>query len=71
MKCSDYYDEIFGRVNSDGNVMLLYVEAGESVTMLDTKIHPVGSEFSCRYEHPEGLVLSRLDAESLGVEIEE
>lgn len=63
--------EMFGRINNVGNVDVLYVESGEVVTRIDANVYPVGSELSARYEHAEGVVLSRDDAEKIGLEIEQ
>lgn len=62
---------IFGRLNDDGNVMVLYTEDGVAVTSLDANVYPVGSNLSARYEHVDGIVLSREDADQLGIEIED
>ena len=62
--------EIFGRVNAEGNVVILYTESGEAVTRLDSGLHPVGSSVSTRYEHPQGIILSRYDAETAEINIE-
>ena len=64
-------NEIFGSLDSDGNVIILYADSGEAVTRIDANVYPVGSSISARYEHPEGIVLTRQDADSLGIEIEE
>ena len=64
-------DNIFGRVNNRGHISLHYASDGGAVTRLDVVgIYPVGSNFGCRYEHPEGIVLTVEDAEKLGIEIE-
>lgn len=63
-------NEIFGRVNENGNVAILYAESGEAVTRLDASVYPVGSNLSARYEHPSGIILSREDANKLGLQIE-
>lgn len=63
--------EMFGRINNVGNVDVLYVESGEVVTRIDANVYPVGSELSARYEHAEGIALSRDDAEKIGLEIEQ
>ena len=63
--------EMLGRINNVGNVDVLYVESGEVVTRIDANVYPVGSELSARYEHAEGIVLSRDDAEKIGLEIEQ
>lgn len=61
---------VFGRLNADGNVDVLYVETGESVTRLEISVYPVGSPLSARYDHAEGLTLTVADAERIGLEIE-
>ena len=66
----DEYGEIFGRINKDGNVSILYADDGEAVTTLDENVYQVGSDISARYEHPDGIVLSYDDAISLGIDIE-
>ncbi len=65
-------EAIFGRVNVDGDIDLLY-KSGERITRLEnwSGVYPVGSRLSCAYEHPEGIVLSRENAEDLEIEIEE
>ena len=66
--------ELFGRIDSNGNVVVLYAECGESVTRIETEdnhVYPVDSQLSTNYEHPEGITLTRNDAEKLGIEIEE
>ena len=63
-------EQIFGRFDEDGNVMLLHVEDGHAVTRLDADIYPVGSDLSTRWDHPEGIVITPEDAAELGVEIE-
>lgn len=61
---------IFGRINSDGNITVLNTDSGEPVTRIDSDLYPVGSNVSSRYEHPAGIVLTRQDAEWIGLEIE-
>lgn len=66
--------EIFGRINSDGNVALLHSECGTPVTRLEDArplVYPVNSDRSCCYEHPNGLVVTYEDAERLGIDIED
>ena len=63
--------EIFGRVNAEGNVVILYTESGEAVTQLDSGLHPVGSDKSTRHEHAQGIILSRHDAETAEINIED
>ncbi|EEF8013771.1 hypothetical protein GWR30_23290 [Salmonella enterica] len=64
-------NEVFGRINESGNVDVLYSETGEQVTRLDVNgVYPVGSEFSTRYDHPDGIVISVEDAKRIGLDIE-
>ena len=63
-------DNIYGVENEEKNIVLLYADSGEAVTRLNENVYPVGSDFSTRYEHPEGIVLEREDAEKIGIEIE-
>lgn len=70
MTYSDQHGEFFGRINDAGNVDVLHVEDGAAATRLDAGVYPVGSDVSARYEHPAGIVLSRADADKLGIEIE-
>lgn len=63
--------EVFGRVNEDGNVDVLYVETGEAVNRLDAPdVFPVGSEFGCTWDHPEGITITKEDAIRLVLDIE-
>lgn len=66
---SDENGEFFGRINEDGNVLVLHLD-GVAATRLDANVYPIGSDLSARYEHAAGIVLSRNDAERLGIEIE-
>ena len=66
----DILQGIYGKLDGDGNVDILYSIDGISVNTLDTTLCPVGSVQSCRYYHAEGIKLSRADAELLGVEVE-
>ncbi len=70
MPYRDETDEIFGRLNDDGNVMLMHVEDGSDVCQLNENVYPVGSELSARHNHAEGIVLAPGDTEKLGIEIE-
>ncbi len=63
-------ENCFGRKNGDGNVDILHIEEGAAVTRLDANVYPVGSNFSAKYEHSEGIVLTADDAESVGIKIE-
>jgi hypothetical protein len=62
--------KIYGEYDEDMNVRLFY-EDGVSVNRLDDVVYPVGSNVSALYEHPEGIVLSKSDAEKLKIEIVE
>ncbi len=67
-------NSIFGRINSDGNIDVLYAESGESVTYFDESIatvYPVGSDLSAMWEHPAGIVLSKEDAAKISLSIED
>lgn len=66
----DNIDNIFGRVREDGNIAVLYAEDGLPVRRLGANVYPVGSNLSARYEHTDGIVLNRADADRLGIEIE-
>lgn len=70
MSYQDENGKIYGVENEDKNIVLFYAETGEPVTRLDENVYPVGSDFSARYEHPEGVVLEYEDAKNLGIEIE-
>lgn len=61
---------IFGRTVENG-VLLCWRDSGEVVTALEKNMPlawPVDSDLSAHYEHPEGIILSKEDAESLGIE---
>ncbi len=62
----------FGRTRRDGDIDIFAV-SGERETRLEniTGVYPIGSQFSCAYEHAGGIVLSRKDAEMLGLSIDE
>jgi hypothetical protein len=63
-------NEIFGRINEDGNVSILMTSDGAPVTRIDANLYPVDSDVSTRYEHPEGIVLTLGDAKAAGITIE-
>lgn len=64
-------NEVFGRINAQGGVDVLYAETGERVTRLDVDgVYPLGSELSTRYDHAEGIVISQEDAARIGLDIE-
>ena len=64
-------NDIFGRINDEGTVDILYKYDGNRVTRLDANVYPVNSDFCARREHPQGIVLTLEDARSLGIEIGE
>lgn len=63
-------NQVFGRVNGEGNVDILEIEEGHHVNKLNAHVFPVGSETGARYDHPEGITLTLEDAKKLGIEIE-
>ncbi|MBD2780853.1 hypothetical protein ID852_08470 [Xenorhabdus sp. 42] len=46
-------NEIFGRINQNGNIDILYAETGEAITHIEfvNNIYPVDSNFCTHYEH--------------------
>ena len=71
MAYTDKFGTFFGRLNDDGNVVVLH-ESGEVATRLDQSLYPEDGDGSkgVRYEHPEGIVLSHAAAVAIGLEIE-
>lgn len=64
-------NEVFGRMNDNGNVDILYINDGDRVTRLNVDgVYPVDSSLSTRYEHASGIILTVEDAKSLNIEIE-
>lgn len=68
-------NEVFGRMNEQGTVDILYIETGERVTVLNanamTSNHNADpSARHCTYEHAEGIELTVKTTKSLGIEIE-
>lgn len=64
-------NEVFGRVNNDGNVDILFINDGDRVTRLNVDgVYPVNSALSTRYEHASGIVLTVEQCKSLNIEIE-
>lgn len=61
-------NEMFYRVNQDGNAVILHAEDGSAITKIDASVYPVGSGVSARYEHAQGVVLTVADAESIGIQ---
>ena len=66
------FNEVFGRINNDGNVDILYISDGEKVTRLNVDgVYPVNSLFSTRCdEHSNGIVLTIEQCQMLNIEIE-
>lgn len=69
-------ENIFGRKDNKGNVMVLFTD-GEPVTRLDEDnddmplIWPINSDVSAYYEHPDGLIISIEDAQTLKLKDDE
>ena len=61
---------VFARPDDAGGYAILDNETGMPVTRLDASVYPIGSEFGARYEHAEGIRLSRADVVAAGVEFE-
>lgn len=64
-------ENMFGRIRQDGNIDVLYADDGCVVTRIDANIYPVGSQLGCRYEHPEGIVLTPEDAATIKLPLED
>jgi len=63
--------EMFGRINDDGDVVMMHAESGELVTRYaDLLLWPVGSHLSSHYEHPRGIAITLDVANAIGLEIE-
>lgn len=62
--------DVFGRLNSMGNVDILFVDDGYPVTCLDADVFPVNSDLGARYDHAEGITITLADAKRLGIDIE-
>jgi len=71
MSRRDEFDQMFYRVDSNGNAVILYVDDGTAVTRIDANVYPVDSDLSARYEHAEGIVLTVADAQKIGIEAEQ
>lgn len=64
-------NEVFGKLNNDGNVDILYINDGDKVTRLNVDgVYPVNSALSTKYEHANGIVLTVEQCKSLNIEIE-
>lgn len=60
---------MFYRINENGNAAI-FANNGNAVTRFDANVYPVGSQTSVRHEHPEGIVLTLVDAKKCGIESE-
>lgn len=73
---TNYYTDaegvFFGRVvNPYGDIGVFHVEDGEAATRMDCpNLYPVDSDMGVQYEHPQGIVISRRDADRIGLTIE-
>jgi len=65
----DQHGEFFGRINEEGNVVVLHAD-GSAATRMDCSVYPIGSDVSARYEHPAGITISQEDAKRIGLDIE-
>ena len=70
MAVDRYGREIFGRLDENGNVRVLYAASGAEVRELNADVYPFGSSRPVRYEHPDGIILSQEDAARIGLDIE-
>ena len=59
---------MFARKNDDGNYEI-FENDGSAATKIDANVYPVGSNFSTRFEHADGIVLTMSDVEKLKIEI--
>jgi hypothetical protein len=61
---------LFGRVTEDGNVDV-FNEDGSVATRIDARVWPLGSDLSGAYEHPQGITISRAEADKINLPIED
>ena len=59
---------MFARKNVDGNYDI-FENDGSVVTKINANVYPVGSNFSARYEHADGIVLTADDVDKLNIQI--
>ena len=57
---------MFYRLNDNGDAQI-FEDSGEVATQIDANVYPIDSNFSTRYEHPDGIILSVEDAIKIGV----
>ena len=64
-----------GRVDGVDAFIVLHAEDGDLVTRMERydgrSIWPLGSDLGTRYEHPEGIYLTREQCDELGIPIED
>jgi hypothetical protein len=64
-------NEVFGRMRNDDNVDILYINDGERVDQMNVDgVYPVSSQFSARYSHVGGIILTVEQCQLLNIEIE-
>ena len=68
MRLKQRRNKMFARKNDDGNYDI-FENDGSAATKIDANVYPVGSSFSARYEHADGIVLTPGDVEKLKIEI--
>jgi hypothetical protein len=65
----------FGRLDETGNVQVFYADSGERATRLPVSgvynTYPETDRLGVRYEHPDGIVITRMDAGKIGIEVEQ
>lgn len=57
---------MFARAFGRNAYQILHAGSGEAVTRIDANVYPIDSPLSTRYEHPEGIVLTRRDCIAVG-----
>jgi hypothetical protein len=69
---ADEHGRFFGRIDTtDGTVVVLH-ESGERATRLACPgVYPVGSNLGARNEHPEGIIITRADADKIGLRLDD
>lgn len=60
---------MFYRTDVNGNAVI-FENDGTATTRIDENVYPVGSDYSARYEHPEGIILTVSDAKKIGIKEE-
>ena len=64
------WNQYNGRADMRGNIDIFWNTGEIATTLPAPTTYPIGSQLSCAHEHPEGITLSRQDAETLGIEVE-